>query len=149
MNGLPWLEKMAQRMADLPESYRNGEDLGPIEEGEEVIGVVPESLRPLLGLVRLTVDQVRRSVLEHHAKRLQEAARNPRAKPQSCSDFRHQASLMANEAETLKNLFFTELCQALNDGRSLAVRQGFQVVVLPEMSLAQLFHEVLDAFEDE
>jgi len=125
-----WLEKIGRMVAELPAEYRagTGKDV-PVEvnDGETVIGEIPEGLRPLWGLILYLYDQAQAKLDAHEAARA-----NGDHDEAACEKVAEEADEIVAEASNVKDLFFASLRHELGSGtKPLGVR-GLQVVTCPK-----------------
>ncbi len=125
-----WLGSLQVRIDNLSPEYPKVPD-DKIEDGEEVVGEVPESLRRLWGAIEQLRDEAIRLAEGHNEK-----CRGPESKGYDaavCEEVHTQFSWLVDQADTAKDLFWTSVRHGLGirDGR-LSFRKDWKVVTMPK-----------------
>ena len=132
-----WLHKLLESIdAFSDEKIESHKSKTPVGDGEKVIGTVPKELRRFLAYHHYLVDKLK-ALMEAHRKE----HHNPNHTPEMCDKFLASAKLLSDEIELVGKVFWQELRDVLKiEANSIAVREEWQVVKMPEEPSIKVIH---------
>ncbi len=124
-----WLKLILGRIDALPSEYPR-EVSDEIQEGEEVIGEVPEALRRFWGVGQQLHDEADKLLREHGEKRSEDLRSG------ECDDVHAQAAWLNIQALEVGDIYWTSLRHELSLGaKEIDHRKGWKIVSLPKRKL--------------
>ena len=125
-----WLGGLQAKMDALTkDDIKKHQPDGEIEDGEKVIGSVPENLRRLRIVQIMMTETARQKEREHKLSHL-----SPDHKPEDCAKFHEEMAPIGREISAINDLFWLSLESELGvtSGASIGYRSGWEVVSIPE-----------------
>lgn len=123
---MKWLKDLLARIENVSAEEIAKQESSPVEEGEEIVGIVPLDLRKVYAYNGSLIDEVNKRI-EKHVK----LHGGDHHKNGDCKKFHEEIAEVGEEIEIVKTLFWKSLQSELGlQGKSIGVRAGWKVVIL-------------------